>query len=93
MDKHYIGDDAPISSAETLNAKPSTYEELCGRVSLMDVFAECEKTYRGAIVRVQDFTGTSQYLAKGQGDLHWLTAHSSKMERRGNYSIFHFELV
>ena len=61
-------------------------------VNSLSVFAELEKRVNDVVVRVQDFAGGAEYLAKGNNDLWFLNDISYKKEKRGTFTLYYIKL-
>jgi len=53
---------------------------------------ELEQRVHDVIVRVQEFSGGSEYLARGMDD-HWFLKNTAyKEERRGTFTLYYIKL-
>ena len=58
----------------------------------MSIHTEIEKRINDVIVRVQEFAGGSEYLAKGMGDTWLLNDMAYKKEKRGTFTLYYIKL-
>ncbi len=56
------------------------------------VHAEVERRVNGALVRVQEFAGGAEFLARGMDDTWFLKDISHKIEKRGSYTLYYIRL-
>ena len=53
---------------------------------------EVEERINDVIVRVQEFAGGSEYLAKGMDDMWLLKDLAHRVEKRGSFTLYYIKL-
>lgn len=75
---------------ETVNL--NSVEQLKGILYNMSLSTDVTQRSRDVLVRVQSSVGSSEYLARMEGDLHWLKSVSHKREARGSFRLFYIKI-
>lgn len=91
MRKIHVGDDSELNGKDNAAENVSNVDELRSKLQTMNVLADM--TYSNKVrarVTVRENVGTTQYFSSMTDDIFWLNKHSSKKERKGDCTIYHF---
>ena len=91
MRKIHVGDDLGLEKKEKQVEKVNNVDELRERLQTMNVLADVTfSTDVRARVTVRENIGTSLYFSSMTDDIFWLNKHSTRRERKGDSTIYHF---
>lgn len=91
-DKFSIEEGASAENGKGKDIVLDSMESLESCLREMSIHTEIQKRINDVIVRVQEFAGGSEYLAKGMGDTWTLNDMAYKKEKRGTFTLYYIKL-